>query len=346
MPPVSRPSGFTLIELLVVVALLSAASLLAFSSFGEDRAQRRHDDTRLRMQQLRSAILGQSGPSTASLASGYVADNGALPATLAALAGSATGQQRGALAPVFVPAPDSNCTGSGVTIDAASAQLVKGLRGDYLGGLAVNGRFRDGWGNVGTSDDEDNFGWIVAGSETSLSLSSLGADNVAGGEDYAADQTLDIAADDWLLPLAGWTVTVTNARLGSDSANDVPGGRLSLSLLVFVNDAEGGKWRRYASTSLPCLDGNGDGDVAGLACARSASVAFTDACQPGGNDGRGRIPHGRHLLVLTDNGSDGTPWTSDDVVVAGPTLSGSTPILTQIDALAGRNLPAVTLEFR
>ncbi len=338
MRPASPARGFTLIELLVVVAILSAASLLAFAGLGEDRVQLRHDDTRQRLRHLRTAILGDSA------LAGYVVDNGRLPGSIAELLGPGELRQRAALAPLFVPAPDADsCTGStGIALSDNGALLVKGHRGDYLGGLAVNGRFRDGWGNVGINDDAANAGWATALATPALHISSLGADNAAGGDDYAADQTLAINADDWLLPIAGWTVTVNNARRGGDPANDIPAGRLSLSLLVFVNDGDGGQWRRYSSAALPCLDGNGDGEVGGLACARSATVAFGDGCKPGVTvAGQGRIPQGRHLLVLTDHGADGQPWTADDVV-----SGGSTPILAQIDAIAGHNLPAVTLEIR
>jgi len=343
MRPASPARGFTLIELLVVVAILSAASLLAFAGLGEDRAQLRYDDTRQRLQHLRAAVLGDTA------LAGYVVDNGRLPGSIADLLGPGELRERTALSPLFVPAPDSNsCTGSsGIALTDNGALLIKGHRGDYLGDRAFNGRFRDGWGNVGSTDDAANSGWATVLDAPTLHLSSLGADNAAGGSDYAADQTLAITANDWLLPIAGWTVTVNNARIGSDTANDIPAGRLSVSLLVFVNDSDGGQWRRYASAALPCLDGNGDGEVDGLACARSASVAFGDGCQPGVADaGLGRIPQGRHLLVLTDNGSDGQPWTADDLVSGGATLRASTPIYKQIDAIAGHNLPAVTLEIR
>ncbi len=355
MPPSSaRPRGFTLIELLVVVAILSAASLLAFAALGEDRAQLRYDDTRNRLKHLRAAMLGSAGPAgTNAAAAGYVADNGHLPDSIAALL-TPQGQTRAALSPLFVPNPDdATCTGAtGALLTDVGAQLIKGHRGDYLGGLAFNGRLRDGWGNVGQADDVLNSGWAVASDDDgrALSITSLGSDNtVDAGNDnpYAAEQTLSLQAADWLVPLAGWTVTVRNARIGSSSANDILPGRLSVSLLVFVNDAGGGTWRRYATQSLPCLDGDGDGEVAGVACARTASVAFIDGCKPGVTvAGRGHIPQGRHLLVLTDNGADNLPWTADDVVGNGPTLTGSTPILTQVDALAGHNLPAVTLEIR
>lgn len=335
------PRGFTLIELLVVVAVLSAASLLAFGVFSEDRTQIRYDDTRQRLQILRRAILGQNGPAAAGEASaGFVADNGALPTDLVTLLQPGSLSARAVRSPIFDPKPDdSSCANDGSADDIAltdpAAQLVKGHGGDYLGGLAVNGRFRDGWGNVATTDDAGNFGWstVFDGTAKTLAIASLGLDNANGGTDFAADVGLTVAANDWLLPIGGWTVTVRNTR-----GTDIPANKLSLSLLVFLNNAGGGQWLRYATVSLPCL-GSGSG------CATSAAVAFTDGCKPGENVGnKGRIPQGRHLLVLTDNGPDGLPWTSDDKV-SGTALLPAV-VSAQVDAVAGRNLPALALDIR
>jgi prepilin-type N-terminal cleavage/methylation domain-containing protein len=346
--PLARPNGFTLIELLIVVALLSAASLLVFGALAEDRVQIRYDDTKTRLQILRRAVLGQNGPSTAEAAAGFIADNGAMPTDLATLIQQGSLLGRAVRSPLFDPKPDdSNCANDGgeTTLADSAAQLVKGHRGDYLGGLSFNGYFRDGWGNQSATDDTDNFGWSVGYNDISkqLSLASLGTDNVAGGIDFAADIGLTIAAADWLLPIGGWTVTVKNLR-----NLDILAGKLSVSLLVFVNGTSGGQWLRYATASLGCMDGNDDGIVGGAACSRTASIAFTDGCMPGDSAtaGKGRIPQGRHLLLLTDNDADGLPWTSDDKINSSITLTGSNPIFAQIDAVAGRNLPAVTLEIR
>lgn len=345
-----HPEGFTLIELLVVVAILSAASLLAFGTFAEDRAQIRYDDTRQRLQSIYRALLGRSGPAAGSeIAGGFVADNGALPTDLATLLAAGTLDLRTAKSPVFDPKPDdASCENDGssddISVSASAAQLVKGHGGDYLGGLAVNGNFRDGWGNVSASDDALNFGWttVYDSVNKTLAVASLGLDNASGGSDYAADYSMTLAAGDWLLPISGWTVQVKNLR-----TTDIDPNRLSVSLLVYANRAGGGKWLRYATTSLGCMDGTDDNLVGGLLCSRTASIAFIDGCKPGVTAaGSGRIPQGRHLLILSDNGADGIPWTTDDVVSGGTTLTASTPIVTQIDAVAGRNLPAVTLEIR
>ena len=357
-----QPGGFTLIELLVVVAVLSAASLLAFGVFSEDRTQIRYDDTRQRLQVLRRAILGQNGPSTAAEgAAGFVADNGDLPADLITLLQLGTLQARAARSPIFDPKPDdTTCANDGSADDislvatapasapnvfAPAAQLVKGHGGDYLGGLSVNGRFRDGWGNVSSTDDSSNFGWstVFDGTSKTLAVTSLGLDNAVGpvgATDFAADFGLAVAANDWLVPIAGWTVTV------KFSGMEIPANRLSLSLLVFINNASGGQWLRYATNALSTCLGTNSG------CTTSATLSFTDGCKPGESVlNKGRIPQGRHLLLVSYNGTSTVPWaTGDTLTVAGTSATGTPanygPILTQVDAVAGRNLPAVTLEIR
>lgn len=308
-----RPApGFTLIELLTVVAILSAASLLAFGAFGEDRAQIRYDDTRNRLQALRRAILGHNGPAVADSLGGFVADNGGLPADLDTLLQAGSLVAQGVLPPLFDPQPDSaGCaTGGGDTVALADAAavLVKGHRGDYLGGLAVNGRFRDGWGNAASGDDALNFGWAASLAGKQLSITSLGADNEAGGADFAADQGTSVKEADWTLPLQGWTVRVYNY-----SGADLAAQKLSVSLLAFRNDAGGGQWLRYSTpVAEVCLDGDGDGLVGGTPCAQSAAFSFAANCKAGdAASGDSRVAQGQHLLLVTGHASS-TLWQASD----------------------------------
>lgn len=344
-------AGFTLIELLVVVAILSAATLLALGTVDSDRAQQRYADTRNRLTLLERAILGRLGPAdgNGTALGGFVADNGGLPTDIATLLNTGTLLAQAAVAPVFDPQPDTatcaNNGGSLTTLTDSSAALVKGHRGNYLGGAAANGVFRDGWGNENSDSSADalNFGWAVTydSSDESLTLGSLGADNVTGGEDFAADKASTLFATDWRVPINGFTVRVFNF-----SGADIAAKKLSASLLVFVNDASGGTWRRYSTpTSTLCLDGTGDGLVDGSPCAQSMTLSFTAGCYPSDpSSSHQRIPQGRHLLVLVSD-NDGTPWSADDAVVFA-TSPTTRPIAAQVNAIAGIALPEARLEIR
>jgi len=353
--------GFTLIELLVVVAILSAASLLAFGIVTEDKAQIRYDETRLRLQNLRRAVLGQLGPASPDTVGGFVADNGDLPSDLATLLQRGSLLTQGVQSPLFDPQPDitscANNGSDGITLTDSTALLVKGHRGDYLGGLSFNGHFRDGWGNVdgNAATDAQNFGWSVTldSALRKLNVTSLGTDNTlgpVGASDFTADRSLEINSSDWLVPLQGWTVRVVNYTGKDIPSVDFPNQKLSVSLLVFRNTATGGQWLRYSTpVSNVCLDGTGDGLVGTTACAQSATFSFAANCKAGdAASGPSLIPQGRHLLVVTGDGddtlwnsNDSSDWTHETIVPAAKKFS-----FTRVDAIAGIALPEARLELR
>lgn len=355
--PFRRATGFTLIELLVVVAVLSAASLMAFGAFTEDRAQIRHDETRTRLAVLRRSVLGHSLPSTAGIGGGFVADNGDLPGDLATLMQNGTLLAQSIQVPVFDAQPDpASCANNGSeyanpfgATPSVNALLVKGHRGDYLGGMAFNGRFRDGWGNVDptASVDAIDSGWRLSNSAGTLSIASLGADNATGGTDFAADIGLTVNPADWLIPLQGWTVTVTNMAGDINSAK-----YFSASLLVFHNTTSGGEWRRYSTpiVGTSCLDGNGNGTVDDdantgtpeIACPAKISFSFAANCKAGdAASGAASIPQGRHLLVITAH--TGTAlWDGSD----SPFWGAGKQALMRVDAVAGMPLPEAQMALR
>ena len=360
LPPGDRPvAGFTLIELLVVVAVLSAASLMAFGVFTEDRIQIRYDETRTRLNVLRRSILGPFSPSTAASAGGFVADNGDLPQNLATLMQNSTLLAQGVQTPKFDAQPDvTTCANNGSEYinpfgDPAdvNALLIKGHRGDYLGGMAFNSHFRDGWGNIDPTASVDalnsGWNWNLNSTTGKLDMASLGTDNVTGGSDFAADIGLTINPADWLIPLQGWTITVTNMS-GSDVNNTQ---KLSVSLLVFHNTTTG-EWRRYSTpiASAICLDGNGNGTVDDdantgtpeIACPAKISFSFAANCKAGdGTSGPSSIPQGRHLLVITAH--TGTAlWDGSDT----PFWKSGSQAIMRLDATAGMPLPEAQLVLR
>ena len=344
--PDTRPAhGFTLIELLVVVAVLSSVALLTFGVASEDRAQLRYNDTRVRLGQLERAILGRLGPVDAASVGGFVADNGELPTSIKQLLAADSGwSAQAALAPIFDSEPNkTTCenNSSKPPLADSSALLIKGHRGNYLGGAAFNGRFRDGWGNESSDANADaaDFGWEVKSDSNarSLTITSLGADNASDGSDFAADIARTISSGEWLVPLGGWTVTVANY-----SGADIPEKAFSASLLVFHNDTTGGRWRRYSTASNDvCL---GAYSSATTTCTKSLTLSFTAGCYPGDSAaGHDKIPQGRHLLVLVKD-SDGS-WSSGDAVyfASSPTTR---PIAAQVTVIAGMALPEARLEIR
>ena len=348
MPPLPpRSQGFTLIELLIVVAILSTVTLLSFSVTPDDRAQLRYEDTRQRLRSLERAILGRVGPAEGAPVGGFVADNGDLPADLATLIDAGSLAAHAARPPVFDAQPDTaTCANNGggeTLLDDAAALLVKGHRGSYLGGLASNGSFRDGWGNMATDSavDARNFGWNVDGTSVAqqLTLASLGADNASGGADYAADVGATVRPADWRVPLGGWTVRVLNRSRG-DLATRL---YLSASLLVFVNDTSGGRWLQFSSNtaSVDCLDGNGDGLVNAVSCADHVDLSF-----PVAQCGLSSVPQGRHLLVLVRRANASGTSTADAVYTWTDSASASHPVVAQLTAVAGLALPDARLEIR
>lgn len=343
LPTARLARGFTLIELLVVVAILSAASLLAFGIATEDRAQIRHDDTRLRLQSLRRAVLGQLGPATPNTVGGFVADNGDLPSDLATLLQTGSLLAQGVQSPLFDPVPDTaSCASNGgeTTLGDSGTVLVKGHRGDYLGGLAFNGNFRDGWGNEDNNStvDAQNFGWSVELMTSQLTIKSLGTDNAVGGIDFAADRSLVINAADWLVPLQGWNVQLV--KLHKPAADTAI--KLSASLLVFRNSTSGGQWLRYSTPIADvCFDGDGDGLVGGIACPQTLTLNFAATCKAGTASGASQVPQGRHLLLVTSHGTN-TLWDGSD---SANWMAGKLA-MTRIDAVAGIALPEARLELR
>ncbi|MBN8284204.1 type II secretion system protein [Zoogloea sp.] len=336
-----RARGLTLIELLVVIAVMSAVTLASFSYVGEDRAQIRHDDTQRRLEVLRRAIVGSATPVWAGefRLSGFVSDNGVLPENLQQLVTSPAGlAQRGVLTARFDRSPlGSDCSSEGsdvVDLAGEGGLLVKGHRGDYLAGLAVNGVFRDGWGNRAAGDDVLNFGWRVTAGAGSLAVASLGAHNELGNgvTEWDTDRGFDLDAGSWSSPLGGWTV-----RLVNRSGADIVAGTWRASLLVFRNDSSGGRWLRYTSTPFTASL------LSPLVSGTATPLAFAaTGCYPGdtANTAVARIPAGRHVLVLVQD-SDTTPHNSTDGL-----YSPGAPSVTPVSVFSATQLPDVELVIR
>jgi prepilin-type N-terminal cleavage/methylation domain-containing protein len=362
---VLRPlnSGFTLIELLLVIAILSTVAMAAFGLAVEDRGETRREDTLNRLTLLRRATLGLETPAYGGemRLSGFVADNGRLPKSVRELAYNLeTGDpdklvEKAAQPPVYskneVELKNSACvqkSNDTNTIDEPAALLLKGYRGGgYLAGMTRNGIFRDGWGNIGAADDNDNFGWLVESKDTdnSLVFTSYGADNRPSGDDLEADQERAIVKEDWQVPLAGWQVHIRNALPVPDipescksdpsdpvctTTNEIPGAdKLSIALLVFRNAKDGGEWLQFKSADNNCPDNLTPGD--------SCALTFKIESQCGGNHVPAEIPIGQHLALLLKDDEPHT-YSSDP--------GSGKKIFAQATFYPGASRPVITLDIR
>ncbi len=288
--------GFTLLEMVLVVFIMSGLSLMAVSFIDNEDSQYRYEETRDKLLQIRKAVLGndQLLNNGQFLQSGYVVDNGLLPASVQDLIALPTDYDVFTLhAPIFDAEPDS---GTGINDDA----------GVVLNNSADPGstEFYDGWGN----------GFLATPATNTIKFESRGLSNAIGGIDYKEDVSVTIE-ENWLVNIEGWPLSVVN-KSGADLTIAAGTGEqcARVSLLVFINDADqvnAYNWKRLTSNCIAgnasltadgsCLDGDGDGLVATVACAQSATVTFAaDTFQP-----PMLIPNGEHIAVLVID--DDTP---------------------------------------
>ncbi|MFT3822165.1 MAG: type II secretion system protein [Rubrivivax sp.] len=356
-----RALGFTLLEMLLVVALLAATAGMSLVLLGERDQQARHDETERRLDDALRAVAGDAAPVWGGQVrlSGFVADNGRLPVALRELSDrdgladaaecAGGGPVAGALlachklrAAVFDPTPSAadgfaNGSGDEIALTAAGERLPKGLR-RYVEGRAGGAAWRDGWGNVGLNagDDAANFGWQLSLPATAADpwvLTSLGSNNAVDAAppspdpEFVADLSRRALADDWSTDIAGWAVRVTNA---SGAVQPASGARLGVSLLVWRNDAGGGRWKRL-STEL---------DATPLAPGESRELHFAAGGYPGGALST-RVPLGEHLLLLFES-ADAAAHDADDQ----PLLVAGRRITTVARFFRGAGRPTVQLTLQ
>lgn len=352
------PRGFTLIEMLVVVALIAATAAAALLITGNRDQQRRRDTTERLMDDIVHAVVGAVGPvwSGESRLSGFVVDNGRLPASVHeltardALVDSAECSGGGttaatlfnchkARAAVFDPSPSgtdgaANNSGDEETLTAANEGLPKGLR-RYLDTGGSGPMLRDGWGNVAVGgDDASNFGWVLslpATASAPWTATSLGSNNAIDAtppdpdDELVSDLTLSVRPDDWGLDVQGWTVRLTNATGGDLTA----GSWVGASLLVWETRAGGGTWRRL-TTAL---------HDSGIPAGDSVDLAFPAGGYSGGSLST-RVPIGEHLLVAVRNNVSAVAHAGNDT----PLLNvDGQRISAQVRLFPGAGRPAVEL---
>lgn len=165
--------GYTLIEILLTIALLALLSGITIPLVRDSTNAGRYEATREKMTALRDALIGTSAVDSSGTRTnfGYVGDWGALPAAL--------GDLTSAKSPAWAM---STALGIGA-----------GWRGPYISERAA--------GPEGVNKDKWGFTFVYNTAANPPTLTSLGADNKAGGAIYDADLVM-------LLNTAGWKSTV------------------------------------------------------------------------------------------------------------------------------------------
>lgn len=227
---IRNPQGFTLVELLLVILLLSGLALVTTTFVDNADRQMSFDQTKVRLEQIRLAILGDSSRTLNGQPdlSGFVADMGRLPESLEEL---------------IEPPADNNQLWGPTVVDLdtdpvtvfSAGELYGGWRGPYIDAMSEsdgNRAFRDGWGNEGQTADANAadfdgkyFGWkyeirkdddtVAATIEEAarIFVQSLGADFAAGQADVENLYQLDYPVSANLVSEHDWRADVSNQTI-------------------------------------------------------------------------------------------------------------------------------------
>lgn len=159
-----REKGFTLIEILMTILLIGIVAVASIGYFTQSSEDARYDQTLTRLLEIKKGLLGdeiasQDGERTSF---GYVGDYGGMPSSLDDL--------------VTQGAQPSFTTSSTYSIGS-------GWAGPYIkDSFGVNAHETDGWGN--------NF--VTSFATSPVTLTSYGADGVAGGTGFNEDLVMTI----------------------------------------------------------------------------------------------------------------------------------------------------------
>lgn len=266
-----RRAGFTLIELLLVIVILAAIAGAAVATLetATGDARIRDEDTRNRLERLRTAILGPEGATTPQ---GFVADVGRLPYL------------------------ESTTVPSGLRELFENPNAVPTWRGPYLRTLpgptgAVD--FPDGWGNVvapsPSVQDQNSFGWHVHRFQADAVAPIESGDLLVQSRgDPAAPAPYPVVPlvrrDDYLLRIAGAGAQGLRLVVSRATAGDVEL-RCELDL---PRDDGAGLWTRVATHATPTVP---------------VSSTPSEVELQFGPDGSDFCPIGRRTLRVFSNGA-------------------------------------------
>jgi type II secretory pathway pseudopilin PulG len=164
--------GFTLVELLVIVVILGFLLSMMPRVFTEDSNQRRFDETRERMKEIKKAILGIPG----SYLVEPVLNRDRQPEEL--------WEQKGQAGKSY----SSRC------------RRPIGWGGPYIE-KPRGGVLKDGWGNPLVF--KDSFTCLLEIARGNMVIVSYGSDGMPGGSGYGEDITLEIRRPQYMAQVAG-----------------------------------------------------------------------------------------------------------------------------------------------
>ena len=174
-----RKTGFSLLELLVVLVILGFLTAMMAKVFTHGDDQKRFDETRTKMEEIKKALIGTSGAYANGQRqfAGYITDMGRLPEL------NEDNQNQ----------PDSLWIQENPMWKYdQGARIWMGWRGPYIE-TPQEGLLEDAWG--------DTFAFEVY--DTGIDIISRGADNNPGGSNFNEDITLTIRKTQYRAPVAG-----------------------------------------------------------------------------------------------------------------------------------------------
>lgn len=165
--PMRNQRGLTLIEILMALALIGILAALSSMPIGDTLEQAKWDSTLEEMKQIRAALIGETHSTLSRSKFGFLGDMGTLPSSIQGLT------------PLWIQPAGFNAW-----TESPAYRIGSGWSGPYLLGQGVSETdyAKDAW--------ETNY--VYDADSNPITLTSLGADRVAGGTGLDADLILTI----------------------------------------------------------------------------------------------------------------------------------------------------------
>lgn len=256
----SSKQGFTLIEILVSIAMMSVLTTVALTTMGSVVDDARFSQTTREIEQIRNALVGETQRLETGLRKnyGFLGDVGALPTTAQGLS-------------VLFSEGAASSAGLSMWSVHSSYGIGSGWKGPYLTNTDDQDYTRDAWGNA----------YVYANTGgTNATITSYGADGVAGGTGFNQDIVVSIPTDVIRGRLLGYVVTAQGDVTGADQ---VPYSGNAYIELRYANGSGGlavqstsisvGNSGRYSFSNVPL-------GIGALLVYIPNSVAFTQVLGP------------------------------------------------------------------